>query len=645
MHRNFPQPLWLPILVIVTSLLLFATGSALASSRTALVIGNSAYPTAPLKNPANDAADVAAALKKLGFDVVLLKNATMQQMEEAVREFGLKLRQGGTGLFYFAGHGVQVAGENYLVPVNAVIQSEGDVKYGCLNAGLVLAKMEDAGNGPNVVILDACRNNPFARSFRSAEAGLARMDAPTGSIIAYATAPGKVASDGDGRNGLYTQHLLRNIATPGLSVSDMFMSVREAVVRDSGKKQVPWENTSLIGRFSLAGPVAAPAPAPALQASLAPKPASAPAFQVPPPASPEESRLMSDLGAYRGTKRDEDVEAKLIARAKALAAKGSPYGLLAQGWLSEDEAVRNQAVAKAAKLGIPLALVLRAEFLADQPVSPSDVVEARELLRRAMDMGEPEARLDLGRLFILGKGGPKDVAGGERLFADLVRERPAYGTKVALAYLEFSEKVLPKPDADAKGVAYARRAASLGDIDAMMLMAELYERGGHVKKDPYEAWSWYEKAAGRGYTWAMTTLGISLRYGSEDLGVKKNQVEAFKWFRKAADLGNTSALIDVAKMTILGEGVPKDPQGGLAMLKGLADKGDQNAFYGLGTLYLDGEGVPKNRSLAYYWFAVGARNGSDVSGIRLRSLAPDIPAEERVKLDAQAAKWKPRKGM
>ena len=182
------------ISLLISIALVLLCAPAQAERRTALVIGNAAYRTASLKNPANDARDMAATLKSLGFEVSLVTDATLQQMESAVREFGLKLRQGGVGLFYYAGHGVQVAGENYLVPVNAVIQSEGDVKFGALNAGLVLAKMEDAGNGLNVVILDACRSNPFARSFRSAEQGLAKMDAPTGSLIAYSTSPGKVAT-------------------------------------------------------------------------------------------------------------------------------------------------------------------------------------------------------------------------------------------------------------------------------------------------------------------------------------------------------------------------------------------------------------------------------------------------------------------
>ena len=276
-----PSPRSSILVLFVLNLLLWCA-TAHAERRVALVIGNASYATAPLKNPVNDARDMAASLKSLGFDVSLVTDATMQQMETAVREFGQKLRQGGVGLFYYAGHGVQVAGENYLIPVYAVIQSEGDVKFGALNAGLVLAKMEDAGNGVNVVILDACRSNPYARSFRTAELGLAKMDAPTGSLIAYSTSPGRVASDGGGKNGLYTHHLLKNIATSGLSVEELFKRVRQGVAGDSAKKQVPWEASSLIGQFSFAGgaqtasldpgALAPPPPAPTYSTTAPPKP-------------------------------------------------------------------------------------------------------------------------------------------------------------------------------------------------------------------------------------------------------------------------------------------------------------------------------------------------------------------------------------
>ncbi len=224
-----------------------------AQARTALVIGNSAYKSSPLKNPVNDASDMASALRDSGFDVTLKTNASLRSMEKAIQNFGKKLRGGGVGLFYFAGHGLQVGGRNYLIPVDAEIESESDVKYDGVDAGRVLGKMENAGNGLNIVILDACRNNPFARSFRSADKGLAKMDAPTGSFIAYATAPGSVAADGDGRNGLYTQYLLQYMREPNLSVERVFKKVRFAVVNDTAQKQTPWESSSLLGDFYFHG--------------------------------------------------------------------------------------------------------------------------------------------------------------------------------------------------------------------------------------------------------------------------------------------------------------------------------------------------------------------------------------------------------
>ena len=221
--------------------------------RLALVIGNSDYKTSPLKNPVNDALDMANALKKLGFAVLLKTDADQRTMERSIRDFGNKLKSGGIGLFYFSGHGLQVYGRNYLVPVNAKIESPSDVKYEGVDAGRVLGKMEDAGNDLNIIILDACRDNPFARSFRSSERGLAKMDAPTGSILAYATAPGSVAADGSGRNGLYTSKLLKYMMTPGLPIERVFKNVRIEVMNESKKLQVPWESSSLTGDFYFVG--------------------------------------------------------------------------------------------------------------------------------------------------------------------------------------------------------------------------------------------------------------------------------------------------------------------------------------------------------------------------------------------------------
>lgn len=224
------------------------------AKRIALVIGNGAYSAAPpLKNPPNDARDMAAALKTLGFDVASGINVGQKDMKRLIREFGMKLKAGGSGLFYYAGHGVQSKGRNYLIPVDANIQSEAEVEDSGVDAALVLNFMDDAQNGLNIVILDACRNNPFARSFRSANDGLAQVDAPTGTLIAYATAPGRVASDGTGNNGLYTSELLKQMQTPGVSITDMFMRVRAEVMKQTGNKQVPWEASSLVGAFYFRG--------------------------------------------------------------------------------------------------------------------------------------------------------------------------------------------------------------------------------------------------------------------------------------------------------------------------------------------------------------------------------------------------------
>lgn len=217
--------------------------------RVALVVGNGAYTFAPLKNPVNDARDVAQALRELGFEVLHKENVGLNDMKRAIREFAAKIRGGGVGLFYYAGHGVQVKGVNYLVPVNAEVEREVDVEDECLDAGYVLRQMAEVGSSINIIILDACRNNPFARGFRSAERGLALMDSPSGTLLAYATAPGSVASDGDGRNGVYTEELLRHMRTPGVGVEDFFKRVRVSVLNRTQGRQTPWESSSLTTSF------------------------------------------------------------------------------------------------------------------------------------------------------------------------------------------------------------------------------------------------------------------------------------------------------------------------------------------------------------------------------------------------------------
>ena len=217
--------------------------------KVALVIGNSAYETATLKNPVNDARAVAKLLRELDFDVLLRENVTSEGFTEALRTFGTRLKPGGVSLFYFAGHGMQVGGRNYLIPVGASIENEDEVPYRAVDANQVLDKMGRANSTLNLVILDACRNNPFTRSFRAQINGLAHMEAPSGTLIAFATSPGSVAADGDGGNSTYTKHLLANIAAAGVPVEIALKRVREGVSRETLGRQIPWESSSVMGDF------------------------------------------------------------------------------------------------------------------------------------------------------------------------------------------------------------------------------------------------------------------------------------------------------------------------------------------------------------------------------------------------------------
>src|SRR5262245_21197467 len=276
LRRSHPKvrAMWWHVAFVLCTQMLFVEGSwaqgAAQERRTALVIGNSAYQKSPLVNPVNDAQAMATTLGSLGFTVTKIENASKSQMADAIRKFGDTIKLGGVGLFYFAGHGVQVNGENFLIPVDDDIQEKSQVATKGIEAKLVLQAMGNARNRLNVVILDACRNNPFAQSVSRAlvatgtdgrarpdsASGLAPMEALVGTLIAFATAPESVAADGSGKNGVYTENLLRNISEPGLRIEDVFKRTRFAVRQETSGRQVPWENTSLEGDFYFVAPVA-----------------------------------------------------------------------------------------------------------------------------------------------------------------------------------------------------------------------------------------------------------------------------------------------------------------------------------------------------------------------------------------------------
>ena len=240
-----------------------------AVERHALVIGNANYAANPLRNPVNDARDMGARLTELGFQVELLLDADLPTMLSGVIEFGKGLDDNSVGLFYFAGHGMQAynlqsdSDSNFLLPVNFAMSDEKQLPFDTLDVNRVVSAMSGSrSGGANIIILDACRDNPYERSFRTSSRGLTQMAGAEGLLIAYATAPGKVAADGDGRNGLFTEQLLLALDQPGQPVETVFKLVRQGVAGASGRAQVPFVSNGLIGDFYFNPAVAGKPPEP-----------------------------------------------------------------------------------------------------------------------------------------------------------------------------------------------------------------------------------------------------------------------------------------------------------------------------------------------------------------------------------------------
>jgi hypothetical protein len=271
--------LWLRCLIAVAGAYLLGV-QALAQGRVALVVGNSAYlQSAPLANPVNDARDMAAALKEVGFAVLLGLDLDKRGFDTKMREFGQALAQADAGLFFYAGHGLQVSGQNFLVPVDAKLESERDLDFESLSLSVVLRQMELQREGKtNIIFLDACRDNPLARNLArsmgtrsgAVSSGLAQVETGVGTFIAYSTQPGNVALDGRGRNSPFTSALIKRLRDPERNLNAVMIEVRKDVLATTGGRQVPWDHSALTGDFYFNPAVAVqalPKPSPALSGS------------------------------------------------------------------------------------------------------------------------------------------------------------------------------------------------------------------------------------------------------------------------------------------------------------------------------------------------------------------------------------------
>lgn len=590
------------IILLISVAFLLATTSAFAEKRIALIIGNSAYKTiSELKNPKNDAELMARTLEEVGFEVVSAFDADYRDMRKAVKLFGRKLRVAGedtVGLFYYAGHGVQANGTNYLIPLRTEIDSQSDLNLEALDADDILRQMEDAGNRLNLVILDACRNNPFKGTARSGGRGLARMNAASGSLIAFATAPGQVAADGEGNNSPYTEALVAAIKQPGLAVEQVFKQARIEVGRKTGKRQTPWEESSLEGDFFFV---------PRLESALSilsnPKQQK---FE-PAPVLNKAERV------YNQIKDSDNVEVLEIfieqfpdsiyskfarAKIKSLEPKTSP---------SKDPTT---ALLNRPRTTVPTpdkdtkADALKLAQDGDKAYNDKNFVESARLYVLASEKNHAGAMRRLGYQYANGKGVTKDYKKAARLYEMAVAQSDA-GAMQNLAMLYESGQGVPKDYGEA--VRLYKLAVAKNHAGSMTNLGILYENGQGIAKDAKEAARLYKLASDQDDISATFNLGILYKDGK---GVSRDYNEAARLYKIAVAKNHAGAMNNLAIMYENGQGVSKDLKEAARLYKLAANGGNILSMYGLARMYENGWGVPRNRKTGadYMYRSINGRS-------------------------------------
>jgi uncharacterized caspase-like protein len=493
-------------LLVAAFLLCGGLGSAAhAEKRVALVIGNSAYRTVPaLPNPAADAKLMSDTLLSLGFFVVgggAQLDLDKAGFDDILQKFGKELIGADAALFYYAGHGVETHGLNYLVPVDAHPADEGDVFAQMTGLAGILDQMEKSGTRINLLLLDACRDNPFRdRGVRSTTGGLAQMQAPPGTLISFATQPRSVSLDGDDGHSPYTRALAATMQHPGFGLFRTFNEVGLAVEKTTHGSQLPWMSTSPIsGNFYFAGK---PAPPPA--------DAAAPAAATSAPAAPvQEARLSPSDAALR---RD------LVTDCDRLAAM--PYDTGRPPSLPGVEVGKINVTAAAAACNDAIAQypdVVRSTFEAGRVATArKDYAEARRLYDKAAAAGYAMAMNNIGGTYEGGDGVARNYAEAFRWYS---------------------------------------KAAAAGEPIAMIDLGWLYEHGQGVAQDLAEARRLYETAAKAGVPAGMNNLGLLYLNGK---GVPRDYAQARRLFEQGIALGDAANMNDLGVMYVEGAGVPRD---------------------------------------------------------------------------------------
>ena len=538
----------------------------LADGRVALVVGNSTYAhIGRLPNPDNDARDMAAALRRLGFEVTTELNADRVELTEALRQFTRQSADADVSLVFYAGHGIEMDGVNYLVPVDARLERDVDVRFETVTVDDLL--VSTSGASLRLLILDACRNNPLARSmqrtaaFRSVSGGsFADLNEDLlgdETLVAYAAAAGTTAADGRGRNSPYTAALLSHLETP-LEIGLLFRRVRAQVLAATNGAQRPHEYHSLVSEHYLTRTLGAGASV-TVTAAVAADP-----MAVDPP---------------RPDSEDTDVNNPPVAALRELAEAGDAQAQTELGERYEDG--RN---------GVP-----------------RDYEAAVALYRRAAEQGDARGQANLGAMFANGTGVPRDDEAAV-MWWRLAATQGSARAQNGLGTMYANGRGGVRYD-DREAVRWFRLSAEQGYFRGQSSLGWMYDNGRGVLRDDEEAVRWYRRAADQGDAVSQNNLGVMYRDGR---GVSQDHGEALRWFRRAAERGNASGQNNLGAMYGTGRGVERSDTEAIRWYRRAAEQGDALAQSNLGVMYRDGRGVAQDYTKAGRWFRRSAEQGNVV---------------------------------
>jgi TPR repeat protein len=541
--------------------------------RVALVIGNAGYQHVErLANPGSDAKLIADTLKKSGFTLVgggAQVDLSKGDFDRLVQEFGKQIQGADVALFYYAGHGMQVENTNWLVPVDANPARQQDLDFQMINAELVLKQMDGASTRLNILILDACRNNPFANlGTRGIASGLAQMKAPDGTMISFATQPGNVAVDGTGADGPYAAALSEAIRKPGLDIFHLFNQVGLSVKQATQGNQQPWVSSSPIDGefyFSRTEAAADDAAVPAIE-PVASKPA-----------------------ATQATQSTQAPPAPTVQATRDLAEKGQTTAQI--------------------DLGLNYAKGIGVE---------KDYATALQWFQKAADQGDAHAQFYVGLMHERGYSVPHSYATALIWYRKSAEQNfPA--AQVAMA--RFYARGLGVPRDRAQQVMWLRRAAEQDNALAEFVLGNLYRLGLGVQKDPATAAQWYQRAVAKNYGPAEARLGLMYMHG---FGVHKDYAQSLQLLRRAADKTNPIAQNGLGELYAHGDGVPRDYAQALHWFRLSADQGNTMAAFNLGMMYAEGRGVPRDPTEANKWLQQSAGAGNEYAIAQLGKMGVPV---------------------